>query len=346
MKFKRRASKALSVLYLALIHHTAAWHSQGHLVTAEIGRQYLKSTPRGQAALIWANKILSTITKFCGENLYPFTESATYADKLKEMGWKTMNEWHFKNTPVFIPSDFRPPVDPTPQDLNIVKAINTIKNHLSSAKVYADLKYGSAYQDVPKSMSLRFLIHFLGDIHQPLHVATMYSKDFPTNDLGGNLFMIEFPAGTKRNLHFVWDELMGQGKEVFSPLSLADYGLVARTSEDLMREHPYESLHEDLKKYSSVEAWSERSFLLAKDHVYQGIKQHEPLPSDYVKRSQEIINKQLALGGYRLGDTIIEVYEQYLRNKENHKKKSSEHEHDHCNCRETERKSNKTAKRL
>lgn len=40
--------------------------------------------------------------------------------------------------------------------------------------------------ELDKARQLRFLIHMVGDIHQPLHAATLYSNEFPRGDLGGN----------------------------------------------------------------------------------------------------------------------------------------------------------------
>ena len=51
---------------------------------------------------------------------------------------------------------------------------------------------------------LRFLIHVIGDIHQPLHASTFFSEKYPEGDRGGNLFMVQFQNKTV-NWHSVWD---------------------------------------------------------------------------------------------------------------------------------------------
>ncbi len=51
---------------------------------------------------------------------------------------------------------------------------------------------------------MRYLIHILGDIHQPLHASTLVSKRFPNGDQGGNLFLIKYNQNID-NLHKLFD---------------------------------------------------------------------------------------------------------------------------------------------
>ena len=39
---------------------------------------------------------------------------------------------------------------------------------------------------------LRFLIHVIGDIHQPLHASTFFSDEYPDGDMGGNKFYVTY----------------------------------------------------------------------------------------------------------------------------------------------------------
>jgi hypothetical protein len=58
-----------------------------------------------------------------------------------------------------------------------------------------------------KSYMLRFLIHMVGDQHQPLHVATRCTTKLPECDAGGNKFPISDPA---KELHALWDWAMSK----------------------------------------------------------------------------------------------------------------------------------------
>jgi hypothetical protein len=44
--------------------------------------------------------------------------------------------------------------------------------------------------DLSDSFHLRMLIHYIGDIHQPLHASSRYTKDYPDGDEGGNFFKL------------------------------------------------------------------------------------------------------------------------------------------------------------
>jgi len=55
-----------------------------------------------------------------------------------------------------------------------------------------------------KSLLIRYLIHVLGDVHQPLHAVELFNEQFPKGDQGGNLFLIKYINGIE-NLHKLFD---------------------------------------------------------------------------------------------------------------------------------------------
>lgn len=59
-------------------------------------------------------------------------------------------------------------------------------------------------QEFEKSLLMRYLIHVLGDIHQPLHASTLVNEQFPNGDQGGNLFLIKYSENIE-NLHKLFD---------------------------------------------------------------------------------------------------------------------------------------------
>jgi len=59
-------------------------------------------------------------------------------------------------------------------------------------------------QEFEKSLLMRYLIHVLGDIHQPLHSSTLINEKFPNGDQGGNLFLIKYNENIN-NLHKLFD---------------------------------------------------------------------------------------------------------------------------------------------
>ena len=57
------------------------------------------------------------------------------------------------------------------------------------------------------STAMRLLMHYTGDIHQPLHATARVNADYPAGDRGGNSFPLPSIDGAK-NLHSVWDSVV------------------------------------------------------------------------------------------------------------------------------------------
>lgn len=93
---------------------------------------------------------------------------------------------------------------------NITVIVPPLINWLSGSGDYKD---SFAYQtiiskisneDEAKSFALRLIIHYVGDIHQPLHASSRVDSKYPKGDAGGNFFKVPSKDGVK-NLHAVWD---------------------------------------------------------------------------------------------------------------------------------------------
>ena len=85
-------------------------------------------------------------------------------------------------------------------------------------------------EDEGKSLALRLLIHYYGDIHQPLHTSDRYTKDLPDGDKGGNMFPLKNHYSANE-LHAVWDNVIytyhTNPKRPFTPDTWADFGHIA-----------------------------------------------------------------------------------------------------------------------
>jgi hypothetical protein len=75
-----------------------------------------------------------------------------------------------------------------------------------------DKKSKHINEDFEKSMMMRYLIHVIGDIHQPLHAVTLYDDGkFFKGDMGGNLYLINYTSPYDiDNLHKLWDSGIGK----------------------------------------------------------------------------------------------------------------------------------------
>ena len=84
-----------------------------------------------------------------------------------------------------------------------------LKGEISASESYYTSQIADkfSYEEDQKSMAVRLIIHYLGDIHQPLHSTALVDHTYPKGDAGGNFEHI--PAmDSVSNLHAVWDSVL------------------------------------------------------------------------------------------------------------------------------------------
>jgi hypothetical protein len=194
-----------------------SWGCTGHQIIALIAEKYLNPHARTMVMqILAASPIDRDLRRYCRDSgLDTFVDSATWADDERSIDPKTAG-WHFIDIPRGAPKGNTAPYCP-PETGCITKAITdelaVLRNSSTSAQARAD--------------ALRYVIHFVGDLHQPLHTTT-------NDDRGGNCVPVAFfeqaPEETnaaredyRPNLHGVWDmsiiERWAHGR---SPQQLAD----------------------------------------------------------------------------------------------------------------------------
>src|SRR3990167_8495884 len=146
-------SVVFTMLLVVLPGQIMSWHGFGHYTVAYIAQSYLLK--QNFEALKWANNILSPLTVLCGENLYPFVESATWMDKIRDGGWNLHQNHHFDSNYWF---DEGAPVKsfPVKSNANATFGIQDSIDTLMSTETDAD---GNSKSIFGKSISLRMLMH-------------------------------------------------------------------------------------------------------------------------------------------------------------------------------------------
>jgi len=150
---------------------------------------------------------------------------------------------------------------------------------------------------------MRLLIHYVGDIHQPLHATARVNHDYPSGDRGGNSFPVA-PRDGAKNLHAVWDSVAYEfsGYENL-PFSDSDWSLNGRYAAMLVQKHPLSQLKDTTNLDPNV--WAKESFDISASFVYAGITEQDPLPDAYVAQAKEIAEKQIVTAGYRLANLMM-----------------------------------------
>lgn len=166
-----------------------------------------------KAELILADMANQTITD--SERDHPFVECASFADMVKYKGGGWQSNWHFVDIPYFDQGGNMNDYPEFKEDMmNITIAIPGIVDWLMNKPAYKD---SPVYQTIiqnnynndkrGRSYALRLLIHYHGDIHQPLHSLSRVNPEFPAGDRGGNSFPLPGHYSIKE-LHAAWDSLL------------------------------------------------------------------------------------------------------------------------------------------
>jgi hypothetical protein len=133
--------------------------------------------------------------------------------------------------------------------------------------------------------ALMYLIHFVGDVHQPLHLGN-------ARDRGGNDIRVSF-KGKSTDLHALWDRKL----IYLAGKSLVQYarGLSLRTTSSESKKW----------KSSGVTEWANESRALALNHAYMlDPARKMRLSKKYIERSREIIELRLSQAGVRLAGLL------------------------------------------
>lgn len=149
------------------------------------------------------------------EGDHPFTECATFADNIKGQGYSFQSDWHFIDQPYFADGgSLEDYPDFEISDVDVLDALTDLTAFLKGEYVSSSSTYISQIQDHfssvndQKSFALRLVIHYVGDIHQPLHSVSEVDNQYPKGDRGGNSEYINPSIDGVGNLHSVWDSVM------------------------------------------------------------------------------------------------------------------------------------------
>ena len=171
------------------------------------------------------------------------TECALFADNIKALGYSWQSPWHFIDQPVYDQGNTGFPFEMPAEDL--VGALTNLTDWLSyngtdylSSIYYQRIVSAFPNMDDARSFALRLVIHYVGDIHQPLHSATLVNDLYPYGDAGGNYEHLPNICGAS-NLHSVWDSVayLYCGYPAM-PLDSVDWSWYTTTETEIASQYP------------------------------------------------------------------------------------------------------------
>ena len=250
----------LLIIFLATNFDDAhAWGSQGHRAIGYIAEFNLASETK----------------KYIFEefNINNLADVADWADKIRQKR-RQESPWHYTNVRAGewtyeAARDCPNGKCVTEKIKEFVAVLANIENPLKKRK-----------------NALKYLVHFVGDVHQPLHLGNR-------KDRGGNRIHVSY-SGRKVNLHSLWDGGLIDWREE----SLQKYA--KRLNIKLVDSEKKEWLN------SEVNDWANESRYLALKYAYP--LENMKLSKEYLSRSREILDQRMIQAGIRLADLLNQLF--------------------------------------
>lgn len=244
------------------INEISAWGNTGHRIVAEIAENHLNG------------KAKRKLKKLIGKQKLAYW--ANWPDNVRNHHeWKHTDTWHYVN------------IDPKSSQEEFINALkNNDKESIYTAiKELSEKIKDKKISAQEKEYHLRFLVHFVGDMMQPMHTGR-------AEDLGGNLVKIKF-FNRDTNLHSLWDS----GLIDNTKYSYTEYTRVLDVKTKV-----------EVKKIQSgtLEEWFYDSHQTA-NIIYNSVKQGENYSYDYQQEYNPILERQLLYAGLRLAKVLNEV---------------------------------------
>ncbi len=260
------AAAALAVLLALLpLKHAHAWGQEGHAIVAEIAQRRLDGdTLKKVKTLLGGEVSLASIGS------WPDDYRAAHRDT---------SRWHFVDIPVD-----RRTYDPEVECKREAEGDCLINALARLRTTLADC----TKPQLERANALKFVVHFVGDIHQPLHAAER------SGDRGGNAVEVTF-FGQKTNLHALWDT------ELIMHTVFAWGSYVSRLETSWF---PGRDLSE-LQGGTPVD-WTLESHRYAREVAYD-FSDTGILGIQYYTKSVSVLDRQLALAGVRLAQVLKET---------------------------------------
>jgi S1/P1 Nuclease len=318
-----------------------AWNSPGHMIIALVAYEQLDDATRTAAV-----ELLRAHPRFHDhfESAMPrevrrgnhreqdrwiFAQAATWPDLVRDTKREGRSEasgivnredvreysrpwWHFIDEPIYLDDEARRQIEhhlrvnldrkplqgPDDPDMNIIQAVK------NSTRIVGD----STGENKTRAVHLCWILHLVGDSHQPLHSCALYSmRRFPDGDHGGNYLEIEH--GWK--LHGFWDDQIANDES---------YETLVRSAAALNQNR--ERVAEGKKAAGSldVDRWVDESFDLAKRQAYtkevlekvanrEGHTHLAPLDlsASYKANAENVAERRAAEAGFRLAALLKQI---------------------------------------
>ena len=279
------------VVFIAMILSSPwvfGWGQNGHRIVAKICYDNL------------SRKAKNEVDKALGNNY--LEQVSTWADYIRsERNWKFVDPWHYVTIDpdktveeVLAETGGNNKIENVVEGIQLMQAI--LKDDAEAIETFQKLMDKNKVEPLAGSMkatALAFLIHFIGDVHQPLHVGK-------NRDLGGNKISVLF-FSEKTNIHSVWDS------------KLIDHEQLSFTEYSAFIEKRHSAKKDELGTTNPI-AWAQESVGYREriyNTLYDNTDRESGLPSfsyNYQHDFIPVVEHCLAAAGYRAAAMLNEIF--------------------------------------
>jgi hypothetical protein len=254
----RAIAAGLAIAALICIpSYVSAWNIPTHMITGAIAYQTLQREDPEKIITVslmlqrhpwYAGRWRGQLDKISGPERLEvlFMLAARWADDVRRHDRaQDRPSWHYINL------SFKPEGEPAsirakpPDSVNILSALAENKRILRREAPIEQ-----------RAIALAWLFHLVGDVHQPLHTAQLFTREYPNGDRGGNEVCVRVrPGGAPLNLHALWDGLITSSNNTELLKRIAATLRTSMSVSELTNPDPRE--------------WAKESFSAAVDVAYQ-----------------------------------------------------------------------------
>jgi hypothetical protein len=277
--FTNKAARALTAAFLlasCTVPNCWAWGREGHRLTALVAEAYLTPETKAQIAELLHADSSSPET---------LADVAPWADDYRKDHPETA-PWHYVDIPRAEAAFNRQRDCPA----SVSDPQSPWRDCVTDRILYFEGRLGdTSLSPQQRAIALKFLVHLIGDIHQPLHTIG--------DDRGGNDIVVSFLGSSqcdtyRCNLHGVWDDSMIEEHN----LSEAKYTAL------LLQE--VQANHWERMAGGEPTTWANLSHRYA---VNAYVPSGTLLPRAYYESEIKVVDAQLALGGLRLAHVLNRI---------------------------------------
>ena len=246
----------LILIQLFIVQTLFGWGKTGHRIVGKVAETYLTKNAKMQ------------IEKLMGH--HDLSRMSNWADEIKsDPAWDNAWDWHYCTIPD--QEEYKSGKHKGKAVDKINEFIGTLKNKKISKE--------------ERQIALKFLVHLIGDLHQPLHVGN-------GKDRGGNSVKVKW-FGDPSNLHSIWDTKLIEHQN----LSYSEYVNYLLLEEDRGQIRKWQG-------HTLMDYVEESKNLRSKCYEYSG----DNLKWDYFYNNKSLLEQRLLQGGVRLSGELNRIF--------------------------------------